>query len=330
MRTGVVMEIQDKTAVVLQPNGLFVEQPTRPGWEVGGVVALPPAGGGKAVLFRRLAALAACLVLAVLVGFGGYALFFETASVISVDINPSVELGLNRMGRVVSATAYNDGGGLLLSTLDLKGLPYEEAVPALLQSEALRPYLAENAVLECTVYSQSNQAGLLAYLEEQTAALARQYPRLQAHCSGVGQELVAQAHEHGVTPGRMKALLELQRLEPDIDIDAYSHHSMGELHQLIREHGGQGQGGYGQGSGHGQVQGQGHGQSQNQSRSESESQSRSQSQGEDNGAGSSQADSGSGSQTGGSGSQGGHGHGHGGDGGHGRGNGSSGQGHRGG
>ena len=55
----------------------------------------------------RLVPVAACLALMV---FGGGWLYFTPTLEISIDINPSIELGVNRFDRVVSVTGYNEDG----------------------------------------------------------------------------------------------------------------------------------------------------------------------------------------------------------------------------
>lgn len=249
------MEIDGNVAVILQPDGAFVKQKAQSDWMVGEVVAVSQPQKTNAVWLKRLSLAAACLVLVLLAGLGGYTFFFETASVVSVDINPSVELELNRRGHVVNLTAYNDDGSVLLDGLDLKGKPYEEAIPALLQSDAMRPYLQDNAVLEFSVYSKTDEQELLTFLNGQREEISDIHPQLEVYCNGVGYEVVEQAHEYGVTPGKMRALLELQELDSSINIAEYSHHSMGEIRRLIREHHGKDssapQGGGQQGSGQG-------------------------------------------------------------------------------
>ena len=69
----------------------------------------PPAP--RIVKWRRAAiALAACLVLAA-VGLMGSRLYFEETAFVGIDVNPSIELGINRFDIVVSAKAYNEDGG---------------------------------------------------------------------------------------------------------------------------------------------------------------------------------------------------------------------------
>lgn len=50
------------------------------------------------------------------------------STLLAIDINPSVEFVLDEEGNVLSVTASNEDAENVLSTLDLIGLPYEEAL----------------------------------------------------------------------------------------------------------------------------------------------------------------------------------------------------------
>ena len=63
-----------------------------------------------------------------LIGFGGYRLYFTEASVISVDINPSLELNLNPFDRVISVKGYNKDGENPAEEADVKFMDYKEAL----------------------------------------------------------------------------------------------------------------------------------------------------------------------------------------------------------
>ena len=73
--------------------------------------------------WRPLAA-AACLVLAVTGGGVGYYLQSNTvASIISLDVNPGVELTVNRQEKVLSAAPTNEDAVDILDGMELKGTP---------------------------------------------------------------------------------------------------------------------------------------------------------------------------------------------------------------
>ena len=87
----------------------------------------------KRITAAITAAAAACLVLIALASGGGY-VFFTPTAYISIDINPSLELGINRFDRIVSVEGYNAEAEELLAELDIRFLPYQEGLQELLES----------------------------------------------------------------------------------------------------------------------------------------------------------------------------------------------------
>lgn len=96
---------------------------------------------------RRLAGMALSLVL-VLSGTG---LWFLPSASISVDINPSVELKVNALDRVISLEGKNSDGVALVKDMDVTGMTYDDAMQRLLLSEGLEPFLADGSQITITV-----------------------------------------------------------------------------------------------------------------------------------------------------------------------------------
>ena len=107
-----------------------------------------PRRAARRRLRRRALALAACLVLAAL-GIGGFIWAWQPTAYVAIDINPSLELGINRLDRVASARAYNADGEAVLAETALVGKTYEEALDAL--DGALDSYRTDDAVLALTI-----------------------------------------------------------------------------------------------------------------------------------------------------------------------------------
>lgn len=183
-------------------------------------------------LWRRLA-VAACLVVA-LVAAGGWAWLTPTAT-ISVDVNPSVELGINRFDRVVSARGVNDDGRALLSEVDVWGATYDEAVDRLLASSNVSTLLAEGGQAEVTVVDQGDSdqcARLLAGVE----ACASEHEN--THCHGADEDDVSAARDVGLSYGKYRLLLEIQELDPSVTADDVRDLSMREMLDLLESLGG--------------------------------------------------------------------------------------------
>lgn len=234
MKTGIVVEIKNEIAIVLQPDGIFTELTTQPGWTVGSVVVLK--NTVKQNRYLRYLAAAACFVLFVATAFFANNLYLKTDAVISLDINPSFEIELNRQGKVTKAVAYNDDGTDLLSGLDLKWKTYNEALSEILQNEKMRVYLKDNENLEVAVYSSSSKNNILGEVQKVIADETTQYKRVKVKCSSVSKDILEEAHSRKMTAGKWSAIKELQALDPTIDVEEYCHYDVGAIRKRIRQH----------------------------------------------------------------------------------------------
>ena len=97
---------------------------------------------------RRWAPLAAaaCLALVVAAGGGGWYLQNNTvASVVSLDVNPSVTLNVNSKEKVLSAIPVNEDGGDILAGMDLTGVQLDVAMNAIVGALLTNGYVDELA-----------------------------------------------------------------------------------------------------------------------------------------------------------------------------------------
>lgn len=227
MKRGVIMELKDGVAVLMDGSGDIASISARSGWRVGDTVEFPQ----KQNHVKRWAALAAALVLVMGAGVLGKA-YFTPYSLVSLDVNPSVELSLNRFDRVISAKAMNDEGEVLLSLSDIENKTAEEALTTLLSGDYLADYLGDDAYVTMTVQggSADREEALLNVMD--TAAereLCANYQNIRVDCVSVDTDTVEEAHGHGVTAGKYLALMELQEANPEVDINAYTHCGISEI-----------------------------------------------------------------------------------------------------
>lgn len=221
---------------------------------------------------RRVAALAACLVLAVAC-LSGYRLYAEPTAYVGIDVNPSLELSVNRFGLVVEARALNEDGRAVLDSVSLENRPYASALEALTESEGFAPYIQETSFVEVSVTSGDNRQAesLRAESDAQLAALP-----CAGACAVVSEGDRAAAADAGMGVGRYRAALELMEYDPNVTLEACSKMSMRELRDRIEAcahpdgettsggkgegHGPAGGGRFGQGSSSGSGNGMGRGQ----------------------------------------------------------------------
>lgn len=190
----------------------------------------------KRRLVRRLVPLAACLLLACVFAFGGHQVYFTPAAAISVDVNPSIELGVNQFDRVISVDAYNSDGEQLASTLDVKNMGYEQAVEKILEDPVIERMMARGEDLTFSVASDdgARSSSMLSVLESCTSGYKN------TSCHEVSSEEVDVAHECGLSFGKYCAFLEAQNYDSSLTVDDAQNMTMNELHDCIEGHGGAG------------------------------------------------------------------------------------------
>lgn len=202
-----------------------------------------------------LALAAACLLL--MLAGGGWLCFFPTAR-ISIDINPSIELSVNRLDRVIGVEGWNEDGRTLAQTLDVWFDPYTEAVEAILADQQVEALLAEGGAMDITVVGPENQqcSRMLTALEDCTAG------HQNTRCHTAQPEELEEAHDLGLSCGKYRAYLELYALDPSVTPEQVGSMTMREIRdRLAQLEGGTGtssasSGSTGQGRGH--HHGQGH------------------------------------------------------------------------
>lgn len=177
----------------------------------------------------------AAICLFLLLGVGSYIRYIKPVSYISMDVNPSIELAINRYGKVISAEAYNRDGQSVLQHLSLKNRPYVQAIRALLEDEISGGFLTENATLVFTIISDRPDAireGL------DTIDFAYSYQVL-TYISD--RECMQEAHQNEMSFGKYRACLELTAYDQNLTIEDCHGMTMGEIQDRIegcRQHGG--------------------------------------------------------------------------------------------
>ncbi len=233
---ALILEIEAGQAVVMKNNGQFTKVPAKPGWQTGDVV---PLAANKSTPFKVWVALAACLVLMAGLAFSGYILYSTQVTLVSIDVNPSIELSLNRFDRVIAAKGLNTEGEQIVNEVPVSGLSYTQALNAMMEDTALNDYISANAVLVFAVQSgdATRQNRLLASLEKTAGAavLARHQDAIIEYLP-VDEKAVEDAHCHGMSAGKYTLVQELAGLVPGLDVDAYSHHSIAEIQGEIATH----------------------------------------------------------------------------------------------
>lgn len=173
---------------------------------------------------KKLAIAAGFVIVLLGLSLGGYAYYKHPVAYLSVDINPSVELGINAFDQVVSATAYNQDGQALLEGQRLLNNPVDQAVSALIMSAAQKGYMEQDGSTIVSVTSETDNPEKGERLEtaaEQgvNRAMERTGTPAVVYRDNVALARRAQARELGITPGKLNLIQKLQALNPTVTVE---------------------------------------------------------------------------------------------------------------
>ena len=185
--------------------------------------------------FRRtriLAALAACLVLVAL-GAGGAAWALLPSAYVAIDVNPSLELGINRIDRVASTEAFNDDGAAVLAAADVDGMTYEDAMDAI--DDALKAYRSENSAVRVTIVCDDEARA--STLETVGAHCLDRDGTGNVTCSHASEDEHHAAHDAGLGLGKYRVYQELLGAGVQITADEAGGMTMHELLDLAASSG---------------------------------------------------------------------------------------------
>ena len=184
---------------------------------------------------------AACLAL-VVVGGGAGVQYYQAnavASVISLDVNPSVELRIGRKEKVTGVTALNADAQGLLDGMDLKGTDLNVAINALIGSMVRCGYISElkNSVLVSV--EDSNAARGQKLQEEITADITQALEQSAIEAAvlsqtlDMDQTLQQMAEQYAISVGKAKIITKILAKDPTLTAQALAGLPINDLSLIL-------------------------------------------------------------------------------------------------
>lgn len=181
--------------------------------------------------FRAITAFAMALVL--VMGIFSYQTYFVAAAYVSLDVNPSVELTLNPMNRVIAVRAFNPSGEQLIQGERLTGKSYEAAISSLLEQMKEEGYLKEEGLV--TVMVQASNEAKQEALCESLAVLITEAQAITkttaVEVSPVSKAILEEAHGCHMSPAKYLAIQELMAADKTATLEEFRKETIQQIRQ---------------------------------------------------------------------------------------------------
>lgn len=189
------------------------------------------------------ALVAACLAVMLL---GGGGVFYQqanaVASVVSLDVNPSIELKVSRSEKVLVCVPLNDDAKTILADMgdgaDLKGAKLDVAVNAIVGSLVRNGYLSSISSAIMISVEDKDTARAEKLQRELTDAVDGVLQTSEAKASVLTQTLTQdaardqQAQENNISTGKAALVNRVLAINPELQFDALAKLSVEELKDL--------------------------------------------------------------------------------------------------
>ncbi|BCJ88126.1 anti-sigma factor domain-containing protein [Effusibacillus dendaii] len=149
---GVIMKISGSHAIVMTADRQFVKIPVPSGIQLGEEIEFSVPGFSRSYLaWRRVAPLAAAFVLAIGLWQASEIVQAKRVSAyVALDINPSLELAINKEKSVLKTEPLNDDGKVLVADLHLEGKPVEQAIDELTDQATKKGFIKPDSEILVT------------------------------------------------------------------------------------------------------------------------------------------------------------------------------------
>ncbi|UKS24763.1 anti-sigma factor domain-containing protein [Paenibacillus sp. HWE-109] len=249
MNKGIVMELSENSIIVMNPEGRFEKLPrgTR-NCEVGEEIIFTPAARRlripqMAIISGMAAAILVCFVL--VSTLTGNVPSGQVVAYVTIDINPSVEIGIDNDEVVQDLHGLNSDGDDLISTLEFKGKSLA-AVTSDILDKAEQGALARgegDIIISSTVVEQKtvvNDEAIATKLKAQVSKHIEEAHPDQVNNYGVTafaapQEIRQEAKASGVSAGKYAVYLNAVDNGAKVSLDDIKTVS---IHQLAKDNGG--------------------------------------------------------------------------------------------
>ena len=176
--------------------------------------------------------LTACMLAIALVITGTGVWFVPTTS-IAMEVNPSIELKVNSLDRVIVVEGKNSDGITLAEELDVAGMTYDDAMQRVLLSHGMEQYLEQDSTITITVVDSNKAHGV----EMLSNVLCRAYNIAKEEnviYYNVERETVKGAESAGLCIPRYLAWQEMLRKDPAVTAEDVKQIPKEEIHRMVR------------------------------------------------------------------------------------------------
>lgn len=184
----------------------------------------------RAFFSRRTMPLALSLVLMLCIGITGWQVYFTQSFALTVDVNPSIEMTVNRFDRVISTKGFNQEGLEIISSVKVKHMNYVSAVDCLLEEEQASGYLEEEGEVLIAVSCPKKEKA-----EQVVECIDTMQAEKPQHVQVIQPKKTAivEAEKEDMSFGKYQAYLDIHEVNPEVTVETVKEMSVQDIKTIM-------------------------------------------------------------------------------------------------
>ena len=184
---------------------------------------------------KQMIAAAAVFVLMLTGTLSGIGFYNEAYESVYIDVNPSVEIVLNRFEKINDVIYHNEDAERVFSELDLEGKKVNDGICMIIDKLSDENYIKDEAEVFITATSEKNKE--LEMFLEGIISTAKSYSEEKGYSASFSsqtmtREEIKEAHENGMSPARYKLIEFIKKFYPDFDEEMLNELDMKALQEI--------------------------------------------------------------------------------------------------
>lgn len=238
---AVVMEIKEKDMVVMDQQGIFHKLKYDCKSSIGDEILFNESRKNTIVYMRKITAIAAMLLLVLTSGYGAIS-YYSPYAYVDIDINPSVELVLNRYMRVLEVHGLNeDAKKIIPDVSEFKNKKMDQAVEIMLgNAESMKILTEENENTVMFTVSGVDNNSVDNIKKDLKDVTKKKLAKLIKEENILTEKIPIQKHDDAkklkVSPGRIILFEKLKEVKPDATIQDVESMPVRETVKMIKEY----------------------------------------------------------------------------------------------
>lgn len=217
---GIIAEIDSGKMIVIAKNGDFIKCKKLPNCNVGDEVNISKTS--MTSIYKKMSAVAASFLIFAMLSTGVYA-YYTPYSYVSVDINPSLELSMNRFEKVIGVHAFNeDAEKVLKASSKIKNKEIDDALEQILNTASAQGYLKKetsNSLMLVVSSDNEKEKELITSKVSQasTEVLSKLSSNYEVILEKAELDAYKAAKKQNISPGKVILASKFKQVKPDID-----------------------------------------------------------------------------------------------------------------